>query len=169
MHDAVSLNIAFRHRTAQRGFTLIELVTVVMLLGMLSVVLVPRAFNSQDFNTRGFHDETLAFVRYAHKTAIAQRRTVCLAFTTSSVALTIAPLPASSACTAALAGPTGQSPALLTARPGATYGAQPLDFGFNGLGQPVDALGTLMPTQTLQVTGMAPALVVESVTGYVHE
>ena len=158
------------HRTAQRGFTLIELVTVVVLLGVLSVVIAPRAFNNQVFNARGLHDETLAFVRYAHKTAIAQRRTVCLAFTGTSVALAIAPLPASSDCTATLTGPTGQSPALLTARSGAAYDVQPPDFGFNGLGQPVDVLGTPMPTQTtLQVAGMALSIVVEPVTGYVHE
>jgi len=164
-----SLSCAALHRSAHRGFTLIELVTVVMLLGVLSVVVAPRAFTIHDLNARGFHDETLSFLRYAHKTAIAQRRTVCLAFTGNSVALAIAALPASSECATALKGPAGQSPAVLTARPDAAYGVQPPDFGFNGLGQPVDLLGVVLPTQTLHVAGTSLSIVVESVTGYVHE
>ena len=58
------------------GFTLIELIMVIVLVGVLSVFIAPKLFNSDDFNARGFHDQTLAFLRYAQKTAIAQRRPV---------------------------------------------------------------------------------------------
>lgn len=156
-------------QTVQRGFTLIELTAVVILLGVVSIFVAPRAFNSHDFNARGFHDETLSFLRYAQKTAIAQRRTVCLSFTANSVALAIASTPASSDCAIALIGPMGQSPALIDARPGAVYDPQPLDFRFNGLGQPIDSLGSAVPTQTLHVAGTSRTIVVESATGYVHE
>src|SRR5450759_4081551 len=74
-------------RAHQRGFTLIELIMVMVMLGVLAVFAAPRIFNSGDFYARGFHDETLALLRYAQKSAIAQRRTVCVAFTTTSACL----------------------------------------------------------------------------------
>lgn len=155
--------------TFQHGFTLIELIVVVILLSVVSIFVAPRAFNSHEFNARGFHDETLSFLRYAQKTAIAQRRTVCVSFTANSAALAIASVSASSDCATALIGPTGQSPAVLNARRGAVYDPQPTDFRFNGLGQPINALGSAVPTQTLHVTGTSLSIMVESVTGYVHE
>src|SRR5665647_363876 len=75
---------------SQRGFTLIELIMVMVMLGVLAVFAAPRIFNSDDFYARGFHDETLALLRYAQKTAIAQRRTVCVSFAPKEVSLTIA-------------------------------------------------------------------------------
>ena len=56
-----------------RGFTLIELIMVIVLMGVMSIFAAPTLFNSNDFYARGFHDQTLAFLRYAQKTAIAQR------------------------------------------------------------------------------------------------
>ena len=64
----------------QRGFTLIELVMVLVLAGVLAVFAAPRLFSTGDFNARGFQDETLSLLRYAQKAAIAQRRTVCVTF-----------------------------------------------------------------------------------------
>jgi len=53
------------------GFSLIELVTVMLLLGILSVVALGR-FNDQDqFAARGFFDDTLSAVRFAQKLAIS--------------------------------------------------------------------------------------------------
>ena len=51
--------------SCSRGFTVIELVLVIALVGALAVFAAPRIFNLSDFNARGFHDETLALLRYA--------------------------------------------------------------------------------------------------------
>ena len=154
----------------QHGFTLVELVMVLVLAGVLAVFAAPRLFNTSDFNARGFQDETLSLLRFAQKTAIAQRRTVCVTFAgTSGASLTIASAPSVFTCNTALRGPKGDSPATVTAKAGVAYSAVPTSFNFDGLGQPVNTSGTQVATQTIQVGNAANATTVEAVTGYVHE
>jgi len=74
----------------QRGFMLIELIMVMVMLGVLAVFAAPRIFNSDDFYARGFHDETLGLLRYAQKAAIAQRRSDCGSCPTTRVVATSA-------------------------------------------------------------------------------
>jgi MSHA pilin protein MshC len=153
----------------QQGFTLIELVTVVVLVSALSIFVAPRMFNTSAFNARGLQDETLALFRYAQKTAIAQRRVVCVAFTIDSASLRISALPAHSTCDTPLRGPSGEVPGTVSGKGGASYTAIPVDFNFNGLGQPVDASGAPLASQVLQISSMNSVITVEASTGYVHE
>ena len=149
-------------RVHQQGFTLIELVMVIVMLGVLAIYAAPRIFNSGDFYARGFHDETLALLRYAQKTAIAQRRTVCVAFTTNSATLSIASDPAPGTCVKSLTGPnktceggpTGPT-GCVEAKSSVAYRDEPADFNFDGLGQPVNASGAPVATQTIQVSNAA--------------
>jgi len=54
-----------------RGFTLVELILVIVILGILSAVVGPRFFARQTFDERLFFEESLAAVRYAQKLALA--------------------------------------------------------------------------------------------------
>ena len=55
----------------QLGFTLIELILVIVLLGIISAVALPRFTGSSGFDQRVLFDDTLNAVRYAQKVAIA--------------------------------------------------------------------------------------------------
>ena len=158
----------------ESGFTIIELIMVIVILGVLAVFAAPRIFNSGDFNARGFHDETLSLLRYAQKAAVAQRRTVCVAFTATTVSLTMASSASTTDCSTpaspGLTGPRGETPAAIpsTAR-GVTFNGTPSGFSFNGLGQPLTAAGALLSTQTVIQISNASNIYVEASTGYVHD
>lgn len=148
------------------GFTLIELLIVLALVGVLAVVALPALFGSNVFQARGFHDETLALVRFAHKSAIAQRRPVCVVFTLASASLRIdadrSAASGASGCEADLSGPRGDRPGQVNARAGVQYAALPATLVFDGLGQPNAAA-------LIQVQGSGRSITVEAVTGYVRD
>ncbi|NNE63131.1 MAG: prepilin-type N-terminal cleavage/methylation domain-containing protein [Gammaproteobacteria bacterium] len=53
------------------GFSIIELVVVVLLLGILSVFAIGRLFDQNQFAARGFFDDTVNAVRFAQKLALS--------------------------------------------------------------------------------------------------
>ena len=163
-----------RQQPCQSGFTILELIAVIAILGVLSVVIMPTASNvsGKVFYARGFHDETLALLRFGQKAAIAQRRTVCVNFSgKTSVTLKIAATSAALDCKTDLQGPKSGSNtgASIIAMSGVAYTTTPQNFNFDGLGQPVDALGALVGIQTIKVGNAAKMITVEPVTGYTHD
>jgi MSHA pilin protein MshC len=153
---------------AGRGFTLVELITVMILLGILAVVAMPNLNTAQGFNATSFRDRTAASLRFAQKSAVAKRRMVCATVTAGALALSVNAAFGAASCTNAMAGPDGQSPAALSPSSNVTLAsapAGPLYFQPSGA-VTSDAAGTAPTTFILTVTDQAP-ITVNGATGYV--
>jgi len=59
-----------------RGFTLIELVVIMVLIGVLAVFSIGRFADRSSFEARGYYDELTAATRYAQRYAVASGCTV---------------------------------------------------------------------------------------------
>jgi len=57
--------------SASRGFSLVELVVIILLLGVLSATVLPKFFDLDDYRTRAAYDEVAGALRYAQKLAVA--------------------------------------------------------------------------------------------------
>lgn len=125
----------------QRGFTLVELITVMVIVGIMAVSVLPRFFTVSDFEDRGSADQVKSMLRFAQKTAIAQHRNI-------SVSISSATTPN---CTTTLAG------ASLTCQ--VKSSAPTITIAFDALGRP-DTPGNIL------VGGAT--ITVEQETGYVH-
>lgn len=55
----------------QRGFTIVELIMVIVIIGIFAAVVGPRFFSKSSFDERFYFEEVLSSVRYAQKLAVA--------------------------------------------------------------------------------------------------
>lgn len=83
-------------KAASRGFSVLELVVVLILIGILAAVILPRLPRGSDVAARAGRDDLLSALRFAQQLAMADAtRTIRVVTTASSFSLTAdnVPLP----------------------------------------------------------------------------
>ena len=146
------------------GHTLVELITVVVILGILAAFAVPRFFDAQVFEERGFYEEVAAALRYGQKIAVGSGCPVRVSITAGGYDLKQQAAsgnrcdPADATWTVPVMLPAGQAaagstPAGITLGPVTTY--------------QFDALGRTNLGGDLTVSIGALSLTVQAASGYV--
>ena len=143
------------------GFTLVELIAIILLAGILASVAAPRFFNATTFTSRGYTDEVAGFLRYAQKLAVARRSDITVQIDASGLALCAT---ATNPCTDAnpWPGPQGDTPYRADVPNGVSLATSGASFTFDSRGLPSSGI-------TLTLTGdTVRTLTVEPETGYVY-
>ncbi len=168
----------------QRGFTMIELIVVMVMIGILAVVVLPRFDLLRGFDEIGYRDKVKATLEYARKSAVAQRRYVCVTTASNVLSLqveTVTPETTGSGTCAtvtnlALATPDrdcGGATHQICPRGSVTLTGPTPPLTFDALGRPHGTPNCVAPapvsTTNYCYTVTGPSYVqVEAETGYVH-
>lgn len=144
-------------KSRARGFTLAELVTVIVIAAILAAIAIPQ-FNQPEIDAAWFHEQARSTVRYAQRTAIAQRR--CIFVSVAPPQLRLFYGDSNCAITGSAVADLASGQAVVLAAPASVaLGAAPNPFSFNGLGQ---------PSAAATVTVGARTITVNAETGYVQ-
>jgi MSHA pilin protein MshC len=169
------------HPARQFGFTLVELIIVMVVIGVLGAVAAPRFFQRQGFDAVTYADQVRSVIRYGQKLAIAQNRNVFVRLDGASVALCydapgtcaqrVQPASGTNSGSSATLQRCGNATAWACegVPAGLSITAHP-NFFFDPSGEPFLAAGGSLPTQTVAVTGdgLNHNVIVTTQTGYVY-
>lgn len=146
------------------GFTIAELAVTIAVAGILAVTVIPALSDRLFLDARGHSDKLRAMLQYAQKFAIAQRRNVCVSFSSGTATVQRAAAAGAGApCSGDVMDPVSGAAAYTLAPPGGvsvTPSVASINF---------DALGAVPATATVDIGGGGTLqIVVEGATGYVH-
>ncbi|MGE5452270.1 MAG: Tfp pilus assembly protein FimT/FimU [Acidobacteriota bacterium] len=146
----------------QAGFTLVELILVIVVMGLLAGVAVPRLMNNRSQDEVSTRDELKATLRLARQVAVSRNRDVCFMRTPAQFSLVYLNAGACALGGAAVLEPGTGQPHVVPLPSGVVL-AGAATIRFNSRGQ-------LVPNgANLQITvGALPALTISRETGFVY-
>jgi len=157
-------------RASPRGFTLVELVTVMIVVGILAAFAIPRFVERTGFESRGLYDQAQGIVRYAQKIAIAQRRSlptnqpIFVVITANQIRVCY-----DAGCATPVNDPsTGAALQVSAPSTGAITLAPATSFSFDGSGTPSIGAQLAINVNSTGPGDINRVFYVEPVTGYVH-
>ncbi len=159
-------------RRRASGFTIVELVTVMVVIGILAALAVPRLGQLDEFTSSAYRNEVLSALHHAQKSAVSHRRLICATVNPQSVQLLIAINAGDTACT-----PSGSRP--FPSPDGTPYASHGNERAQNGplVGVPLyfqpggdittDGAGTAFTAGVISITGQRD-IQVDGSTGHVE-
>lgn len=147
----------------QSGFTMIELIVMMIVIGIMAVVVLPRLDLLRGFDEIGYRDKVRATLEYARKSAVAMRRQVRVSVNDSGLTVEFqkqTPELEGTAAWSALNLPSSASNTF-AAPNGTSLAPASATIVFDALGRPDAA-------KSFTVSGGAGTISVEAETGYVH-
>jgi type II secretory pathway pseudopilin PulG len=152
-----------------RGFTMVELITIIIILGILAAVAIPRMDSATSFRSVEFRDRVIAALRYAHKTSISHRRLVCATLTQTTLTLDIdTSATKDNSCDVGLTIPGGTTSSFPATQDGFASAPSPTALFFQPDGRVTsDAAGNTIANFDNTVDGNK--VVVRGATGYVGD
>ncbi|MDZ7811913.1 MAG: prepilin-type N-terminal cleavage/methylation domain-containing protein [Ideonella sp.] len=92
-------------RRRARGFTMMELIVVIVISGVLAVVVMPKFDVATSAGGRAYADSVKAGLRYSRSVAVGHRRLVCVDFDANSqMLITIASANPATSCNSGIDG-----------------------------------------------------------------
>ena len=149
-----------------RGFTLVELVVVIALMGILVAIAAPRFASGDIFETRGDAGLLSSTLRYAQKTAIAQRKPVFVIHTNATP--DVVKLCFDATCNQTVISPETAAAYVFTSSKNVDVSSSNAGLGFDGLGRAIPDQAASYTVVNRKNNAQTVTINVEANTGYIH-
>ncbi len=149
---------------AQKGFTIVELIAVITIVGVMSAVAAPRFVGNDAFQARGAYSTLLSVLRFAQKTAVAQRKPVYAKLDTATRVICLG---YDAACSSAVIDPATQAAYSKTLPSSVTLTTSANPVVFDGKGASSSTISIRLQNN-VTTSEAARTITVEQETGYVY-
>lgn len=157
------------------GFTMIELVLVIILIGIMAVVAAPRLGSLDAYNVTRASSELVEVIRYAQEQAMANVAVDLQVVTGGGDEYRVREYVHASSTTQEVTSPlTGSSPFINDSAEWSNITASALSLSFDSRGYPCNSTApcsapmTTQQTITISAPGETRTITIEPITGYVY-